>query len=357
MEEVLRKQELVLVLNEARRQDINDFTIEEPFFHTCMLHVELNSSSVKITLSPKSDFERPASLNNYWDSSDIPGFYDYRDCLLSSGLVKYSNWKDFVEWVGFLYRSETDPTLSSRSVYLAIDTNMAYFRLLSRCFPIPYKKVQIQASNFDYVINSIVEGEVDHKIMAKYGDSDLKMMGMYTKIGDIRYNFKNRGKLATRKAKFATQELNYIREKLNAVRVKGTASKTDAEKNDIRIVESLENFAWSKDITLALISADRNMGNHAENAEIPYFVLEIPHNTPRTIEVGLDILLNLMHDLALIFGAIKIPELETVLFGIWGGKMDSDYRNECVQAWVNANSVIERDLKKDLGLIKSFSKY
>ncbi len=357
MNEVLRKEELILIINEARRQGISEFTVEEPYFNANMLHIDLKSSTFKITLSPKDNFERPASLNNYWDSSDIPGFYDYRDCLLSSGLVKYSNWKDFIEWIGFLYRSETDPTLSSRSVYLALDTNMAYFRLLSRCFPIPYKNTAIHASNFDYVMNSIVEGEVDHKITAKYVDSDLKMMGMYTKIGDIRYNFKNRGKLATRKAKFATQELNYIREKLNAVRVKSAASKTDAEKNDIRIVESLENFAWSKDITLGLISADRNMGNHAENAEIPYFILEIPHRTPKTIEVGCDIFFNLLHDLALIFGAIRIPELETVLFGIWGGKMDSDYRNECVQAWVNANSVIEGSLKKDFELIKSLSKY
>ncbi len=356
MNEVLSKRELILVLNEAKRQGIYEFSVEEPYFNTTMVRVLLNSSSVKITLSPKSDFERPSSLNNYWDSSDIPGFYDYRDCLLSSGLVKYSNWKDFIEWIWFLYKSETDPTLSSKSVYLAIDTNMAYFRLLSRCFPVLHDKLSISASNFDYVMSSIVEGEVDHKIMAKYGESDLKMMGMYTKIGDIRYNFKNRGKLATRKAKFATQELNYVREKLNAVRVKGTSSKTDAEKNDIRIVESLENFAWSKDITLALISADRNMGNHAENAEIPYFVLEIPHRTPRTVEVGTDILLNLLHDLALIFGAIRMPELEIVLFGIWGGKMDSDYRNECVQAWVNANSVIEGTMKRDLKLIKSFSK-
>ena len=356
MDEVLRKEELFLIFNEATRLGISEFTVEEPYFNTKMLEITLKGASADITLSPKDAFQRPSSLSNYWDSSDIPSFYDYKDCLISSGLVKYDNWKEFEDWIAYLYRSETDSSVCGKSVYLSIDTNLAYFRLLSRRFPVSNGKHVITANDFDYVMSSIVEGEIDHRIMAKYGETDLKMMGMYTKIGDIRFNFRNRGKLATRKAKFATQELNYLRETLNSIRVKATSSKTDSEKNDIRIVESLENFAWSKDIILAIISADRNMGNHAENAEIPYFILELPHRTSKTISTGMDVLLNLLHDLALIFGAIRIPELETVLFGIWGGKTDQDYRNESIQAWINANSKIEKSIKRDLKLIKGFSK-
>lgn len=352
MDDVIKKRELMLLLNDAYKEGITEFTVEEPYFKTSMLKVDLDDDTV--TLSPKDEFKKPETLSNYWDSSDIPGFDDYKDCLLSSGLIDYSNWSNFVEWVGFLHRNKTDPTLSSRSIYLAIDTNLAYLRLLSRRFPLRYDDKSIQLAEFDYIVSSIVEGEVDHRITAKYTEADLKMMGMYTDIGDIRYNFRNRGKLSTRKAKFANLELSYIRENLNSVRVKGTACKTDSEKNDIRIVESLESFAWSKDITPALISADRNMGNHAENAEIPYFILEFPERTSKIISVGTDTLLNLLHDLALTFGAVKIPEMETTLFGIWAGKMDSDYRNESVQAWVNANSIIERRVKRDLKVLRNF---
>ncbi len=350
MEEVLNKGELISLVNNALQYGIEEFTIREPYFNKKMLEINLKYDTV--TLSGKNEFQRPATLNNYWDATDIPGFYDYKDCLISSGLIEYSNWKDFVEWIGLLRRNQLDPTLSSRKIYLSLDTNLAYMRLLSRRFPVVHNGTTIMASDFDYIMSSIVEGEIDHRIMAKYGETDLKMMGLYTEIGDIRYNFRNRGKLSTRKAKFATLELNYIRERLNSVRVKGTASMDDSEKNDIRIVESLENFAWSKDIIPAIISTDRNMGNHAENSEIPYFILEFPHNSPVRHKMDTGVLLNLLHDLALHFGAIRLPELETVLFGIWSGKMDSEYRNESVQAWVNTNSVIEKGIKRDVGLIR-----
>ncbi len=343
----------MLILNDAYREGLEEFTVEEPYFKKKMLEVDLGHDPIIVTLSAKGDFQHPSTLNNYWEASDIPGFYDYKDCLLSSGLVEYSNWNDFVEWIGYLHRNKTDPTLSSRSIYLALDTNLAYLRLLSRKFPVTYNGTMVETLDFDYIMSSIVEGEIDHKIMAKYSETDLKMMGMYTEIGDIRYNFRNRGKLSTRKAKFATLELSYIRENLNSVRIKGTASKSDSERNDIRIVESLESFAWSKDIIPALISTDRNMGNHAENSEIPYFILEFPHNTPRRQLVNTKVLLNLLHDLALSFGAIRIPELETTLFGIWVGKMDSDYRNECIQTWVNSNSIIEGCVKRDLDVLRN----
>lgn len=355
MEEVFTKRDLMMFLNEVKREGVERFTVEEPFFETTLLEVEVSPTYYDLELSGKDRFGPYPDSDKYWDVDDVPDFYDYKDCLISSTLIPYSNWDRFTEWLGHLYKSETDPTLSSRSVFLSIDTNMAFYRLISRNFPIEANGESIQAADFDYLLSSIVESEIDHHISSKYNSSDLKMMGLYTDIGDIRFNFRNRGKLMTRKAKFATQELNFLRGELNAARVKGSPSKTDSEKNDIRIVESLEKFSWSKNIVVALISSDRNMGNHAENSEIPYFVLEQPHRVPKEQKADEGVMLNLLHDLALSFGAVKLPELETTLFGIWGGKTDGDYRDEGVKAWINPNSAIEEDVKKDLKLINSLT--
>lgn len=353
MEEVFTKRDLMMFLNEVKRQGIDHFTVVEPYFKTKMLEVEMKGGKYEVTLNGKNDFGPYPSKDKYWGISDIPDFYSYKDCLISSGLVKFDNWPKFEDWIGYFYKSEIDPSFASKSIFLSIDTNMAYYRLISRRFPIENNGYTITADDFDYLLSSIVEGEVDHHIKDKYSNMDLKMMGMYTKIGDIRYNFNNRGKLMTRKAKFATQELNYLRGKLNAARIKGNVSKTDSEMNDIWIIESLEQFGWTKNINVGLISSDRNMGNHAENAEIPYFILEIPHNIPRTNVVNESVIKNLLHDLALIFGAVKLPELETTIFGIWGGKTDMDYRNESVNLWVNPNSPLEKGLKKDVKILKS----
>lgn len=353
MEKVVDKRDLMTLINEIQDNGIDSFTVHEPFFGGKMLDIAILDDGYEIELSGKDEFGSCPSKEKYWDRDDIPDFYDYKECLISSGLVKFDNWNDFVDWIEYLYRSEIDPTLSSKSVFLSIDTNMAYYRMISRRFPIKTDKNVIPASDFDYLLSSIVEGEIDHRIKDKYDNSDLKMMGLHTQIGDLRFNFRNRGKLRTRKAKFATEELNYLRGELNAARVSGNPSKKDSEKNDIRIVDSLEKFSWSKNISVALLSSDRNMGNHAENSEVPYFIFEMPSSVSSRHEVGPDILLNLLHDLALTFGAVKLPELETTLFGIWGGKRDLDYRSEAVKLWMNPNSSLKDGFKRDLEVIDS----
>ncbi len=357
MEEILSKKELMILLNQLREEDLSSFDIIEPYFGNRLLKVEIKEDNYEVELTGKSDFDIPISKDEYWDKDELPGFKEYKECLISSGFVEYDNWDDFKTWIRALYQNEKDPGLSSESVFLTIDTNLAYYRFISRNFPLEYKDIVIGAEDFDYLLSSIVESEIDHHIRDKYDDSDLKMMGMHTEIGDVRYEFRNRGRLETRKSKFATEELNYLRGELNSARVKARGSKTDSERNDILIVESLEEFCWDKNIDVALISTDRNMGNHAENAEIAFFILEMPHSIPRKREVGPEIVLNLLHDMALMFGMIKIPDLSTDLLGIWGGKKDEHYRRDSVKAWVNPGSPIESQVKREINLLNSLSSF
>ncbi|MEF8835139.1 MAG: hypothetical protein V5A76_03195 [Candidatus Thermoplasmatota archaeon] len=357
MEEILSKDDLMVFLNQIQEEEMSEFEIIEPYFENRLLKVEIKDGEYEVELTGKSDFEMPISKDEYWDEDEIPGFKEYKECLISSGFVEYENWEDFKNWAKSMYQSEKDPGLSSESIFLTIDSNLAYYRFISRKFPLEYEDMTIDAEDFDYLLSSIVESEIDHHIRDKYDDSDLKMMGMHTEIGEIRYEFRNRGRFETRKSKFATEELNYLRGELNSARVKSQGSKTDSERNDILIVESLEEFCWEKNIDVALLSTDRNMGNHAENAEIPYFVLEMPHSIPKKKTVESDIVLNLLHDMALIYGVIKIPELSTTLFGIWGGKKDEHYRKESVRAWVNPGSPIESQLKREKNIISSLNTF
>ncbi|MBS3789767.1 MAG: hypothetical protein KGY66_02515 [Candidatus Thermoplasmatota archaeon] len=357
MEEIFSKEELMIFLNQIEEEGLSEFEVIEPYFENRLLKVDMKDGEYEVELSGKSDFEMPISKDEYWDKDEIPGFREYKECLISSGFVEYENWDRFKHWIRSLYESEKDPGLSSESIFLTIDTNLAYYRFISRKFPLRYDDMTIDAKDFDYLLSSIVESEIDHHIRDKYGDSDLKMMGMHTEIGDIRYEFRNRGTLETRKSKFATEELNYLRGELNSARVKGKVSKTDSEKNDIMIVESLEEFCWEKNIDVALLSTDRNMGNHAENAEIAFFILEMPHSIPKRKKVDSEIILNLLHDMALMYGVIQIPELSTDLLGIWGGKKDDHYSSESVKAWVNPGSPVESQLKRDMNVLNSLKTF
>ncbi|MFW5953575.1 MAG: hypothetical protein ACOCSJ_05370 [Candidatus Natronoplasma sp.] len=357
MEEIFSKEELMIFLNQIEEEGLSEFEVIEPYFENRLLKVDMKDGEYEAELTGKSDFEMPISKDEYWDKDEIPGFKEYKECLISSGFVEYENWNGFKHWIRSLYESEKDPGLSSESVFLTIDTNLAYYRFISRKFPLRYDDMTIDANDFDYLLSSIVESEIDHHIRDKYGDSDLKMMGMHTEIGDIRYEFRNRGTLETRKSKFATEELNYLRGELNSARVKGKGSKTDSERNDILIVESLEEFCWEKNIDVALLSTDRNMGNHAENAEIAFFILEMPHSIPKRKKVDSEIILNLLHDMALMYGVIQIPELSTDLLGIWGGKKDDHYSSESVKAWVNPGSPVESQLKREMNVLKSLKTF
>ncbi len=209
MEEILSKKELMILLNQLREEDLSSFDIIEPYFGNRLLKVEIKEDNYEVELTGKSDFDIPISKDEYWDKDELPGFKEYKECLISSGFVEYDNWDDFKTWIRALYQNEKDPGLSSESVFLTIDTNLAYYRFISRNFPLEYKDIVIGAEDFDYLLSSIVESEIDHHIRDKYDDSDLKMMGMHTEIGDVRYEFRNRGRLETRKSKFATEELNY----------------------------------------------------------------------------------------------------------------------------------------------------
>ncbi|MFP4609218.1 MAG: PIN domain-containing protein [Candidatus Aenigmatarchaeota archaeon] len=355
MREVITKERSMMILNELRNKTIEEIEVFEPYFKNRLLKITIKDEGYKVELSSKDEMKVPISREKYWDRKEIPGFNEYKECLISSGFVDFDNWDKFKDWIRYQYQSETDPGLSSEAVFLTIDTNIAYHRLISRRFPLRYEDMTIEAKDFDFILSSIVEGEIDHHIRYKYRREDIKLMGLHTEIDDIRYEFKNRGTLETRKAKFATEELNYLRGELNAARIKGRESKTDSEKNDIRIVESLENFAWDKNIDIGIISTDRNMANHAENSEISFFILETPHSIPKKKIVDAQGVLNLLHDLALMFGAVRIPVLSTVLFGIWGGKKDLDYSDESVKAWINPSSPIESSVKRDLSLINSLS--
>ncbi|MBS3782192.1 MAG: hypothetical protein KGY68_06255 [Candidatus Thermoplasmatota archaeon] len=357
MEEIFSKEELMIFLNQIEEEGLSEFEVTEPYFENRLLKVEIKDGEYEAELTGKNNFEMPISKDEYWDKDEIPGFREYKECLISSGFVEYENWDRFKHWIRSLYESEKDPGLSSESIFLTIDTNLAYYRFISRKFPLRYDDMTIDAKDFDYLLSSIVESEIDHHIRDKYGDSDLKMMGMHTEIGDIRYEFRNRGTLETRKSKFATEELNYLRGELNSARVKGKVSKTDSEKNDIMIVESLEEFCWEKNIDVALLSTDRNMGNHAENAEIAFFILEMPHSIPKRKKVDSEIILNLLHDMALMYGVIQVPELSTDLLGIWGGKKDDHYSSESVKAWVNPGSPVESQLKRDMNVLNSLKTF
>jgi len=353
MEKIFSKRDLMIFLNQIRDEDLSSFEVIEPYFENRLLKIDIKDELYEVELTGKGEYDIPISKDEYWDKDEIPGFKEYKECLISSGFVEYENWGDFKTWVRALYQNEKDPGLSSESVFLTIDTNLAYYRFISRNFPLEYEDIVIEAKDFDYLLSSIVESEIDHHIRDKYDDPDLKMMGMHTEIGDIRYEFRNRGRLETRKSKFATEELNYLRGELNSARVKARGSKTDSERNDILIVESLEGFCWDKNIDVAMISTDRNMGNHAENAEIAFFILEMPHSIPKRKKVSPDIVLNLLHDMALMYGMIKIPELSTDLLGIWGGKKDMHYGYECVKAWVNPGSFIESQVKREIKILDS----
>ncbi len=353
MREVFTKEQLMMLINESLDKNIKNIEVFEPFFDNRLICITSKKDGYEIELSTKDDFEIPIEKEEYWDRKEIPDFTDYKECLISSGFVDFANWEDFKDWINYHYISEKDPGLSSEAVFISIDTNLAYYRLISRRFPLRCGGTEIKPEDFDYLLSSIVEEEIDHHIRYKYSEEDLRLMGLHTEISDIRYDFRNRGTLETRKAKFATEELNYLRGGLNAARIKAEASKTDSERNDYRIVESLEDFAWDKNIDVALISTDRNMANHAENSEISYFILEMPKSIPKTKQVGADTILNLLHDLALTYGAVKIPELKTVLFGIWGGKRDIDYKNESVKAWIKPSSPLEKSLKRDLKIVNS----
>jgi hypothetical protein len=331
------------ILEHGRRR----ITVRYPLYnHDLFAFDETFTITKATTYDAFTDARKDATSYDRESEREAPVWGDLAECLASAGVVRPTNLVEFAHWAEDRLEEQGKPELKARPLFLAIDTNIAYRRQLSRKFPLEGRHRRIEATDFQYAISAIVRGEIDGAIQRKYRG---ELRRVFTKPWQQDYlrDLAHRNALPVRKAKLAQNELNFLGGGLNALSVPGEAPSGDHETRDIQIARSYGAFSRKQNADVALLTMDQNMVDHAQNARVRCFALKVPRiDDLRGLELH-HTLAALLHDLAVTFGVLEIQPFHIRVLGEWGGKTAEDYSSENIRIQlpegVQGLSLVERD--------------
>ncbi len=346
---VMDRRELQVLTNCVYGGDSRYLRVSYPFFDLQLFMLDIRKPELK-DIVPFEDFDRARMERKPVDrgvsADELPTYNDLKTCLLTSGFVRYRNQAEAARQLLELRDSSRDPNKRPRPVFVAVDTNILYFRFLSRSMPLrdPESGRSVEAGDFRYVLSEIVQVEVDSRITHKYSRGEIEALSQLFAHKELLPEFRNGSGRRERLAKLAFNEMNYLMAELRALRIKGTPVR-GKERNDIEIAQSYGSWAKEGDYDVLLLTADEDMMNHARTSELMALQLDYPHEMPRHGRIDPWSVSDLLYDLAVTFGAVSIANAGLTLLGEWAGKNSGDYGRERVKVMfedARAHAEVER---------------
>ncbi len=355
-EKVISKRDLMILLNEVYLSERPTFSVRFPFYDLNLFKVDLTKYHLNYIVTenkfnekrgghvPESDFLR----------ADLPRYTDFRDCLLTSTFLPFTNIDVLKTRLFQLSETIKGPYGRSKPLYLGLDTNLLFFKFFSRYFPMRDSEgeIRVKARDFRVSISDIVKEEIDSNIKYKYRASNLTKMKKKFGLTPIVDEFFNASARKTRVAKSAQNELSFIYGVLEAERAEAVLSSEDKEERDRIIAKSYSNFEKHRNGEVMLLTADEDMAYHAKNANLLYETLIVPHKVPVSGPILPFCLVDLLYDLAITFGVIRLQGPGITIFGEWKGKGLTHYSNEGLKLIISKESRIKDEFERDLRITK-----
>ncbi|MCU0860385.1 MAG: hypothetical protein MUE55_07370, partial [Thermoplasmata archaeon] len=305
---------------------------EYPFYELELFTLDMKKPEMtKIARYKEFDRERTSRrpLDRSVGHDELPSYNDFKNCLLSSGFLDYRNEDHIAKTLADLRDEARDPNKRPRPVFIAIDTNLLYFRFLSRHMPVRHESTDrtVEATDFRYVVSELVQREIDSTITHKYDRDEIMALSSLLAHKELLGEFRNGSAKKARRAKLAFNEMDYLLTELRALRIKGTPAR-DKELNDIQIAQSYKDWSRSGDYDVMLITGDEDMINHGRTSELMTLQLELPFEPPEHARVDPWTVGDIIHDLAVTLGVVSLSNAGVLVYGEWGGKTSTDYAKE-----------------------------
>ena len=241
------------------------------------------------------------SLSLYPDSfEELPGYHDFVDCMLSSGVIAYENVNKFNHLFDQIRKWP-----ETKQACFCPDTNIFYHRFFSN-----YSKIK---SN-EVVLIKTIEDEIKAALSHKYDQQILDVVKTLNTTQKKLFDeiIKRRTKNARRAAYLAQRELRKIKygalEVLSGVR----ESKPDNDYNDEIIVKTACKAKQDRYDFLYLLTADAGVAHRCDNSQLSCFLFTVPLDSS-SVRCSNHAFCELVYDLARVFGFIKLNSV--VLFG------------------------------------------
>ncbi|UCE35964.1 MAG: hypothetical protein JSW00_10385 [Thermoplasmata archaeon] len=351
---VISKKDLMILFNEIYLSKKRWFDVKFPFYDVNLFSCDIGAYEIRniITRNEFEKVKREHNPENDFLQNDLPRFSDLRDCFLSSTFLPFSNFTAVKERLMELAKTIKSPGGRSKPLYLALDTNLVYFKFFSRYFPLDSTDgdLRVTAVDFRIALSDIVREEIDTNIKYKYRSSNLKKMREAFGHAQIVDEFINASARKTRMAKSAQNEIKLLFAQLEAERAESGNFPKDKEERDRLIAKSYSNFEKDRNGEVLLLTADEDMAYHAKNAGLLQETLIIPHNIGSKGKIEPISLVNLIFDCALTFGVVRLGGVGVTIFGEWKGKSFDDYTREHLKIWLENDSRIKKEFERDIGI-------
>lgn len=327
MDEIFKisMEEIAIVLNNLYIDGMERIAVEYPFLELSLFSLDLNNFEIEVSIDRK-DFERRES------KADLGNYKNFLDSMVISGVVPFRNVGEVNKLLRRKQEEYLNPFFSPTSLFIGIDTNVAYYNGISNFF---------KYDRFGYAISQIVIREIDSKIHEKYSPKDISLFeslpyGKYAKY------FINGSVKESRIAKMALAEIYWMEKNLKTLRIRSETFPSDKEIRDKMIAEDYYRFAKEHGVEIIVLSADKDFAFHAQSFGISSIHLELPHEVPRVINTTFKKALKLIYVLTIIMGLIKIED--NLFFGEYPGKTSEDYINRYIGGLFRNRNIL-RDIQ------------
>lgn len=357
MELVAHKNFLMAVINEAILHDRPRVTLKSDMIHCELFEIDCQNARLSRIINRSEMEEKIDRLKQKLTAGslrqELPDYSDLKDSLQSSLLMPPENLHELIKELEDIERRKLDPYRFPRQKLLAIDTNIAYNRLLSRMILLmdggPLGR--INPSSIQIIVPSLVEEEITNSVSHKYRPQDISALERelrYKEAGSYINCLLKRG----RKAMNAQTEINILRELYSVLTVRGGKFLDDKERRDEEIIRTISQHASDQKCDVLFLTADDKARAHAYSARVPSLLLKYPHEVPTSLNFDPWLLPEFLYDLAISFGILSLKGLGVKIQGVWGGKNADHYLKEMLRFVIEDGSALADHLKRDYNVLK-----
>jgi hypothetical protein len=343
---------IVAVLNEAIMHGRNRITIRADLLGMDILKIDLEDERIT-WVADRKDFDPVVSdlrmkIGERWLEDDLPDYYDLRDAFQSSLIVRPLEFDNLIDELGEIEERRLDPYRHPKQMLLAIDTNIAYNRLLSRMTLLEEMcgGRGMDPSKIPVIIPSLVEEEISRSIGQKYSSGDIGRMERALGAR-LPCNLSNCLCRRGRRAANAQAEIKIIEERYSSIMISGGEFNEDKEKRDWDIVRSVSDYSRDHDNQVLFLTADDKAMAHCNAFKVPSKSVKYEYDLPRKMEYDPWLLVELLYDISINFAVISLRGLGVRIQGTWAGKSIRDYPKERLCFCIEGSSKLSRDLKRD----------
>jgi hypothetical protein len=362
MEIVAEKAFITAILNEGVLHDRTSVSVSSPFLGLDLLGLDLSGSGKISFLTREADYTKAyssvqAKLSDPLDN-EVPTFSDYREALHASLLLPPENMQELIREIGAMDARRKEPSRYPKQPCLALDTNLAYKRLLSR---LSLSGDTCGAKDFDpsrvqVLVANLVEREVSERVRRKYTPQEIAILRRAFASPQLLDDMTNCLHKDGRRAMNALAELTSIRSKYSVWDVQGGEWSPDKEARDAEILNALAQHAREENIDILYLSTDDKASAAAMTAKVPILILRYPNYVPVTVAYDPWLVPELIFELALAFGVVTLKGLGVRIMGDWAGKTADDFKAERVKVVGESNSSLNLVLERDARILARLRK-